>query len=355
MKTILSCLTALGLGLSLVCCPAVATEPSVTDGSLWLTVPGNQNGDLPGKGKKIVLVSGDEEYRSEEALPMLAKILADKHGFDCVVLFSINPETKTVDPNYTSNTPGLEQLEDADGLILFIRMRSLPDDQMEHFEKFFRSGKPFIALRTSTHPFAYPGNSKSKYKDWNWNNGGDKWKGGFGLQVIGETWHSHHGVHNGQATRGVIPDAAKSSPILKGVSDVFGPTDVYGVVHLPETANVLMLGQVVDGMKPTDPPLAGSKNEPMMPLVWTKDYQLDGGKQGKLLCSTIGSAVDFECEDLRRLVINATYWMVDLGSKIPEKADVELPSGYKPSYFGFKNEPGYFSKKMIKPTDLLPQ
>src|SRR5688500_17068477 len=30
--------------------------------------------DGPGKGKHVVLLAGDEEYRSEEALPMLAKI-----------------------------------------------------------------------------------------------------------------------------------------------------------------------------------------------------------------------------------------------------------------------------------------
>lgn len=43
---------------------------------------------LPGSGKKVVLVAGDEEYRTEESMPMLAKILAKKHGFNCIVLFS---------------------------------------------------------------------------------------------------------------------------------------------------------------------------------------------------------------------------------------------------------------------------
>ena len=36
----------------------------------------------PGKGKHIVFIAGDEEYRSEESLPMLAKILSQRHGFD---------------------------------------------------------------------------------------------------------------------------------------------------------------------------------------------------------------------------------------------------------------------------------
>ena len=79
---------------------------------LWLNLPGASG--KSGSGKKVVLISGDEEYRSEEALPMLAKILSEQHGFHCTVHFAIHPETKTVDPNYSSNIPGLEQLDDAD-------------------------------------------------------------------------------------------------------------------------------------------------------------------------------------------------------------------------------------------------
>ena len=39
----------------------------------WVVYEG---GAGPGKGKHVVLVSGDEEYRSEEALPQLGRILA---------------------------------------------------------------------------------------------------------------------------------------------------------------------------------------------------------------------------------------------------------------------------------------
>jgi hypothetical protein len=315
----------------------------------WLVLPGAVDATLPGKGKKIVLVSGDDEYRSEESLPMLGKILSEQHGFECVVLFPINPETQTVDPNYQSNIPGLHHLDDADAMILLTRFRSLPDWQMAHFDKFVKAGKPFIAMRTATHPFNFAEGVETSYRKWSWNS--KDWTGGFGQQIIGETWHSHHGIHNGQATRGVIADSAKASPILKGVSDVFGPSDVYGVIHLPSTAKVLLLGQILSGMKPTDPPLEGEKNDPMMPLAWTKDYQMEGGKPGKVFCTTMGAAVDLLNEDLRRLIINATYWMTDLESKIPNKASVTISDRYKPSYFGFKDA-AYFSSKKIKPIDL---
>src|SRR5262245_181123 len=94
----------------------------------WLTIPG---GDGPGKGKHIVLVSGDEEYRYEETLPQLAKILSKHHGFTCTVLFAIDPKDGTINPNVTTNIPGLEKLKDADLMVIFTRFRNLPDEQMK--------------------------------------------------------------------------------------------------------------------------------------------------------------------------------------------------------------------------------
>ena len=61
----------------------------------WVVYEG---GDGPGKGKHVVLVSGDDEYRSEELLPQLGKILAKRHGFKCTVLFAIDPATGTINP-----------------------------------------------------------------------------------------------------------------------------------------------------------------------------------------------------------------------------------------------------------------
>src|SRR6266705_3098604 len=79
-----------------------------------------QGSDGPGKGKHVVLVSGDEEYRSEETLPQLGKILAKHHGFKCTALFAIDPKDGTINPN-ASNIPGLEALKTADLAIIFLR------------------------------------------------------------------------------------------------------------------------------------------------------------------------------------------------------------------------------------------
>src|SRR4051812_14774047 len=166
-----------------------ATVALGADGPL-LKLAGEQG---PGRGKHVVLVSGDEEYRSEEALPQLAKILATRHGFKCTVLFAIGKDG-TIDPNRGDNIPGLEALDSADLMVLALRFRNLPDEQMKHIADYLDRGGPVVGLRTATHSFNIPkGKTYSRYS---YNN--KDWDGGFGRQVLGETWVNHHGKHGSQ-------------------------------------------------------------------------------------------------------------------------------------------------------------
>ena len=308
----------------------------------WVVYEGKEG---PGKGKHIVLVGGDEEYRSEEALPMLGKILAVHHGFKCTVLFSINPADGTIDPLNQNNIPGLQALRNADMMIIASRFRELPDSDMKYIDEFVNSGKPILGLRTATHAFSYSKNKDSAYIKYDWRN--KDWPGGFGQQVLGETWVNHHGHHRVESTRGAINEQYKDHPILKGVKDIWGPTDVYTVSHLIPEAKVLVYGQVLEGMNPADKPVVGPKNDPMMPLVWQRDYRGESGKTSRIVTTTMGAAVDLESEGLRRLLVNACYWTTGLEEKIPAKANVDYVGEYKPTYFGFgKFKPG------VKPADL---
>lgn len=311
-------------------------------GADWVVYEGQ---DGPGHGKHIVFLSGDEEYRSEEGLPMLAKILAVRHGFKCTVLFAINPADGTIDPVTLTNIPGMAALDSADLCVMALRFRQLPDEQMKHFVEYLQAGKPIIALRTSTHAFQYEHQRQSPYARYDWQN--HEWPGGFGQQVLGETWVSHHGEHGKESTRGVINEAFQDHPVLKGVSDIWVPTDVYTVSHLPADAQVLVRGQVLSGMNPADPPVDNRKNHPLMPLVWTRTYQAESGKTCRIVTTTMGAAVDLKNEGLRRLLINACYWTTGLGSKISPAANVDYVGAYNPLWFGF----GGF-KKGVKPADL---
>ena len=300
----------------------------------------------PGQGKHVVLLAGDEEYRSEEALPMLGKVLSQKHGFKCTVLFSVNTNG-TIDPNNQASLSHPEALDSADVIIMALRFRRWNEDALKRFEAAFNRGVPVIALRTSTHAFS--GIPKgSPFEKWNWTS-----KGGFGKQVLGETWVSHWGVHKKEATRGVIEPSAINDPLLRGVADVFGDTDVYEAAP-PADAKILMRGQVLKGMKPTDEPADYKKktaakveqgvNDPMMPIVWTRDHKNDAGKVNKILCTTMGSATDLQSEDLRRLIVNGVYW--GLGMNVPSQADVDVVGEFVPTMYGFN---GF--KKDVKPAD----
>lgn len=281
-------------------------------------------------GKRIVLVSGDEEYRSEQMLPALARILTTHHNFSCTVLFAVDPKDGTINPNHTANIPGLEQLDGADLLVLFTRFRDLPDEQMAHFDRYFQSGKPIVGLRTATHAFKLP--AGSKYEKYTWTSKIDGWEGGFGKRVLGETWVAHHGKHGKESTRGVIAPGAGTHPVLRGIKDgdVWGPTDVYQVkLPLPGDSQPLLLGEVLTGMNAGDPPVVGPQNEPRMPIAWVKTYDAGSGKKGRVFTSTLAAGQDFESEGVRRLFVNACYWALGMESKIPEKTKVDLVGEYK--------------------------
>lgn len=311
----------------------------------WVVYEGK---DGVGKGKHIVLVSGDEEYRSEEALPQLGKILATRHGFKCTVLFAIDPATGIINPKINNNIPGLEALKTADLMVIFTRFRNLPAEQMKHIDDYLAAGKPVVGLRTATHAFNN-GGSKD-YGKYHWQSKDPVWKDGFGRYVLGETWINHHGRHGSQATRGIHAKDQSDHPILKGIKegDIFGPTDVYTVrLPLPGDCTTLVFGQVVEGMKFADPPAAGAKNDPMMPVAWVKTYTA-GDKTGRVFTTTMGSSQDFAFEGTRRLFLNSCLWALGLESRIDGRDNVDLVGEYKPT--PFRNPEKWMGT--VKPSDL---
>jgi hypothetical protein len=130
------------------------------------------------------------------------------------------------------------------------------------------------------------------------------------------------------------------------VEDVFGPTDVYVVRDLPDDATVLLWGQVLSGMEPDSPPVAGTKNDPMMPIAWAREIALEGSaKTMRTVCSTIGASVDMRSEGVRRILVNACYWGLELEGEIPARSEVDIVGTFEPTFFGF----GKF-RKGLKPS-----
>ncbi len=298
--------------------------------------------DGPGCGKHIVFVTGDEEYRSEESMPQLAKILALRHGFKCTVLFAIDPKTGEIDPLKLDNIPGLEALRTADLMVLFVRFRELPDAQMKEIIDYTNSGRPIVALRTATHPFRYVVHKDSPFAKYSFDRGAD-YQGGYGRQVLGETWVNHYGHHQVESTRGLVAQGMENQPIARGLDDVWGPSDVYELTTLHGDCMPIVMGQVLSGMKPGDSPNPAKK---MVPVAWTKTFTGTSGKPARIFTTTMGHAGDLENEGVRRMLVNACYWSLGLEDQIPAKANVALVGEYKPSGIGY----GRF-KKGVKPED----
>jgi hypothetical protein len=290
----------------------------------------------PGQGRHVVFLSGDEEYRSEEGLPMLAKILSQRHGFKSTVLFSVDPDG-TINPKNGKSLSDPTALDSADAIVMLLRFRAWPDEDMARFDKLLKAGKPIVALRTSTHAFnGFP--KGSPWEAWNYNN-----QGGFGKRVLGETWLTHWGKHKIEATRGAIEPSQRGNPLLRGITSIFGDTDVYEA-YPPPDATILVRGVVLQTLSPDSPPADYRKprstdkqeqgiNDPSMPVAWTRLYKNDAGTTNRILATTMGSATDLENEELRRLVVNGVYW--GLGLDVPAKANVTYVDEYKPSFYGF--------------------
>jgi hypothetical protein len=306
-------------------------------------------GEGPGKGKHVVLLAGDEEYRSEEAMPVLAKILAEQHGFETTVLFSADADG-TINPKATQSLMGADALDKADALVMSLRFRNWSDETMEKFKAAVDRGVPMVAMRTSTHIFNFK--KDSPWAEWSWNHG----SGGFGRKVLGETWLSHWGVHKKEATLTVVEPANAKNPILNGVGDIFGDTDVYEA-YPPDDATILLRGLVLKGMKRDDAPADYEKkskragetqkvNDPAMPVAWTREVNNEAGKTNKVMTTTMGAASELVDENLRRLIVNGVYW--GFGLEVPEKASVSVPDEFKPSPYSF-NE----FKKNMKAEDFV--
>jgi len=296
----------------------------------------------PWRGKHVVLIAGDDEYRSEELIPQLGRILAVHHGFKCTVLFAIDKQTGEIDPTTLDNIPGLEALKAADLMIMDLRFRDLPDDQMKLIMDYTNSGKPIMGLRTSTHAFNFNKHKSGPYGSLTFNSGNPK--GGYGREVFGETWINHYGHHNVESTRGVVAPGMENSPVVKGCEDIWGPSDVYALTTLNGDCKPVIMGQVLVGMNPTD---KVNEKKPAVPVAWTKTYTGTEGKAARVFCTTMGHAGDLKSEGFRRLLVNAAYWAVGMEDQIPARAKVDFVGAYDPIPIGFGKH-----RKGVKPADL---
>jgi uncharacterized protein len=249
----------------------------------------------------IVFVTGDDEYRSEITMPMIAAILKKSHGFKTSVAYA-TPKPQTKD-----NIEGLDALSTADLLVMFTRFRALPDEQLQRILRYVESGKPIVGLRTSTHAFLYPeGHPRQGLND------------GFGRDVFGQKWITHHGSQS--STEVAVHVANASHPVLRGVGPFHARSWLYHVAPLNGEATVLLDGTSTNSNKAAK----AAEFPPTQPVAWTRQY-----KTSRVFFTTLGHPEDFAQESMRRLLINGIYW--GLGREVPPGgADATIVGTYDP-------------------------
>jgi len=278
----------------------------------------------------IVFVTGDEEYRSEESMPMLARLAKRELGADVTVCYALD-STGTIDPNRTDHIEGLEALQAADLMVMFTRFRNLPDNERKYITVYANSGKPMVGFRTATHAFMYENDSVLAER---FNN---KWP----TEVFGQQWITHHGhFDDGKfpVTKVTpIPDE-ENNPILNG----FKPIEAYSWLYHVDGGDWKLHGDskpILEGFSTkSQHQMDGNLDKfPLTnPVAWTKTYTGTSGKTARVFFTTLGHPYDFKLEEVRKIALNGIFWALGKENQIPENGvNVDLDSPYQPNNSGF--------------------
>lgn len=211
------------------------------------------------KPLRVVMLSGSEEYKSAESLPVFAKHLEA----------SFNVKTTVLQAKGDKEIPGLEALDDADVLVVFTRRIKLEGEPLERFKRYCLAGKPIVGLRTASHAI-------------------QTWLE-FDKEVLGGNYKGH-GPGNVVQKITINPDA-KAHPVLKGVTDFASPYSLYKTSPIAQDATLLLTAI-------TEKPAASE------PAAWVREY-----KGGRVFYTSLGGIKDFEIPSFRQLLINAIFWV----------------------------------------------
>jgi hypothetical protein len=308
------------------------------------------------------IVSGDDEYRSEVTMPLLAEavraaVTAATHAAPATPAAGSRPAAQPfavqvthwdipkVVPDPSCPTAfDASMLRTSDVLTLFLRWRQADDRGLDELEDLLRSGLPLVGFRTSTHAFAQPEPSR---RTW--------WNDDFPRQVFGQRWISHHG--HTSTTRILPPEGAlKDHPILRGVrGGQVVPSWLYHVEPLPPDATVLLWGEAIASEQPEDAPRR-------QPILWVREHkgpdtpdarrarfaEERAARQAagpdaprpfvptqlmprRMAFTTLGHPGDFADPDVRRLAVQMVLWAGGLEHAIPaEGITPQWPADWAP-------------------------
>ena len=224
----------------------------------------------------VVFLVNEDEYGSATTLPAFAQLLRDCFNYRCTMVLGRSKHDLT----------GIKALQTADAAVLFVRRRALPKEQMQALRKYLDSGKPLLALRTSSHGFAPGGDLPEGSQQWT----------RFDREVLGCRYGGHG--PNRLGTEVTVAPQAAGHPILAHVKPAqwHSRGSIYRVRPVDEKATVLLVGSVLN------------LNEP---VAWTRQY-----KAARVFFTSLGHRDDFNQPQFRMLLLGAIHWA--MGRPVPE-------------------------------------
>ncbi len=206
---------------------------------------------------KVCILSGCDTYKSEESLPPFQEFLERHYNVRC----------SRVIRKAEDDLPGLKQLDDCDVAFVFIKRMQLKGEQLAQFQKYVRSGKPIVAVRTASHAV-------------------QTWLE-FDKEVLGGNYQSHYPV--GLVTQIKVTPEADKHPILDGVELSTVSDALYKNTGHSTDIQVLLNGSIPD--------------QPSEAIAWTR--VLNGGR---IFYTSLGAQDTFKEPAFRRMLVNALFW-----------------------------------------------
>ena len=238
----------------------------------------------------VALIAGTLHYSPELTLPVFAEEL-ERFGFKAtVVMGEGDPEKKT-----ENVLPGIEVLDDADVAIFFLRFLKLPDKEWASIERYIRSGKPVIGLRTANHSFKYA----KDHPRFNWNDD-------FGRRVLGTPYLVHQ---QGTTDIEVVKKHLKH-PIMTHVTKTnwISPGTLY-LTRL-ETGCVPLVTGIGEGKprlleRSSGTFMSNTSEADIVAWAWENEWG------AKVFGTSFGHPGDFAEASFNRMLVNAVHWMTD--------------------------------------------
>ncbi len=233
--------------------------------------------------RNIVILIGDDEYKTEITLPEFAKNELEPLGFEVTIIHA--------DAKDKNRFPGIvEALKKADVLLVSTRRRLPPKDQLDAIRAHVAAGTPIVGIRTASHAFCLRDETAQKAA---LASGLDAWPE-FDAQVLGGHYTNHHG--DGPKTAVALADGAKDHAILRGVNidELKGNGSLYLVRPLASSTTPILIGSVPD-KKPE-------------PVAYTN---LAGPKKARVFYTSFGHLEDFNNPQFRKLLVNGIFWTIE--------------------------------------------